>query len=159
VFPPQQEKEDGMPRRRVTWFVLADGSRARFVTRRAEGPGYEIVAEYAAPEAQVPNRDIMSDRPGRQQESATSAHHGVEPRSDAHRERKAAFAQQVADRVNAAAAQGAFDELVIYAAPRALADLRNALGDAARAKLKAEFAKDLTKIPLAELPRHFAELP
>lgn len=146
-----------MPKRRVTWFVLADGSRARFVTRRADGPGYEVVAEYAAPEAQLPTRDLISDRPGRQQESATSAHHGVEPRSDAHRERKAAFAQQIAERLNEAAAQGAFDELVLYAAPRALADLRGALGDGTRAKLKAEFAKDLTKIPLAELPRHFTE--
>lgn len=147
-----------MPKRRITWFVLADGSRARFVTRRPEAPGYDIVAEYELPEAHVPTHDIISDRPGRQQESATTARHGVEPRSDPHRERKAAFIDQIASRLNAACADGAFDELVLYAAPRALAELRGALDDGTRAKVKAEVAKDLTKTPLAELPRHFAEL-
>jgi protein required for attachment to host cells len=153
----EQEKEGGMPKRRVTWFVLADGSRARFLTRRTEAPGYDIVAEYEAPDAHVPTRDLISDKPGRQQESANAAHHSVEPRSDPHRERKVAFAEHVADRLNAASAEGAFDELVLYADPRSLAELRSALDDGTRAKVKAEFPKDLTKIPLAELPRHFAE--
>ena len=145
-----------MPKRRIVWFVLADGSRARFVTRRGEG--YEIVAEYDAPGAHVPTRDIVSDRLGRQHESATTAHHAVEQRSDPHRERKAAFVRQIAGRLNAASAEGAFDELVLYAAPRALAELRVGLDDGARAKLKAEIAKDLTKTPLAELSHHFADI-
>jgi protein required for attachment to host cells len=144
-----------MPRRRVTWFVLADGSRARFLTQRSEGPGYDIVAEYEAPEAHLPTRDLVTDRPGRTQESANAAHHGIAPRSDAHRERKAAFVHEIAMRLNTAAADGAFDELVLYAAPQALAELRVALDGHARAKLKAEVAKDLTNIPLIELPRHF----
>lgn len=148
-----------MPKRRVTWFVLADGSRARFLTRRLGAPGYEVVAEYESPDARVPTRDILSDRPGRQQESANAAHHAIEAHSDPHRERKTAFARQIASRLNAAAAEGAFDELVLYAAPRVLAALRDALDDGARARLKAAFAKDLTKIPLAALPRHFAEFP
>jgi len=147
-----------MAKRRVTWLVLADGSRARFVTRRPEGPGYEIAAEYESPEAHVPTHEIMSDRPGRVQESANRAHHGVEPRQDAHRARLESFAQQVASHLNAASAKGAFDELVLYAAPRALATLRSALDDTTRAKVKAEFAKDLTKVPLAELPHHFGDI-
>ena len=146
-----------MPKRRVTWFVLADGSRARFVTRRSEGGGYELAAEYESPDAHVPTHDLVSDRPGRVQESAYRAHHGVEPRQVAHRARKDAFAQQVASHLNAASAKGAFDTLVLYAAPRSLAALRAALDEATRGKVKAEFPKDLTKIPLAELPRHLGE--
>lgn len=146
-----------MSKRRVIWFVLADGSRARFLTRRAEAPGYDVIAEYESPEAHLPTRELISDRPGRQQESANAAHHAVESQTDPHRERKQAFAEQIAGRLNAAAAEGAFDELVLYAAPRTLADLRAALDEHSRAKVKAEFPKDLTKIPLAELPRHFAE--
>lgn len=145
-----------MTKRRITWYVLADGSRARFVTRRAEGAGYEVAAQYDSPEAHVPTREIVSDRPGRVRESANASHHGVEPHHDAHRERKAAFAQQIADRLNAAAAEGAFDELVLYAAPRALAEIRSGLDERTRGKIKGEFAKDLTKIPLAELGDHFA---
>jgi protein required for attachment to host cells len=149
--------EKGMTRRRVTWFVVADGSRARFVARRGEEPSYAIAAEYASPEAHVPTREIMSDRPGRVQESANMAHHAIEPHQDAHRQRKAAFAQQIARHLNAASAEGAFDALVLYAAPRSLAALRAALDDTSRGKVKTEFAKDLTKVPLPELTRHFAE--
>jgi len=146
-----------MPKRRVTWFVLADGSRARFLTRRPEDPGFEIVEEHDAPEARMPTREIVSDHPGSVQESASPARHGVGARHDAHRDRKDAFARLLADRLNAASAAGTFDALVIYAAPRSLAALRDALDDATRRKIKAEFAKDLTKVPLAELPRRLEE--
>jgi protein required for attachment to host cells len=147
-----------MSKRRVTWFVLADGSRARFLTRRQEESGFEIAEEHDAPEARVPTRDIVSDRGGRIQESANSAHHGIEAHHDPHRERKTAFARLLADRLNAASAAGTFDALVLYAAPRSLATLREALDDATRRKIKAEFPKDLTKIPLADLPRHLDEV-
>jgi len=147
-----------MSKRRVTWFVLADGSRARFVTRDPQGQAYAIVEEHESPEAHMPTHELVSDRPGRVRESANAAHHGIEPRHDAHRAQKDSFVQQVASRLNAAAAAGAFDELVLYVAPRALAPLKAALDDATRGKIKGEFPKDLTKIPLAERPRHFAEI-
>jgi protein required for attachment to host cells len=102
-----------MPKRRVTWFVLADGSRARVLTRRQKEPGIEVVEEHDDPAARLPTREIGSDRPGRVQESANSAHHAVEAHHDAHRERKTAFARQLADRLNAASAAGTFDGLVL----------------------------------------------
>jgi protein required for attachment to host cells len=106
----------------------------------------------------VPTREIGSDRPGRVHESATAAHHGIETHHDAHRDRKTAFARLLAGRLNVASAAGAFDTLVLYAAPRSLATLREALDDATRRKIKAEFPKDLTKVPLAELPSHLDEV-
>lgn len=147
-----------MIRRPVSWFVLTDGSRARIVKRRAEGPGYEVVEELESPDARVPSREIMSDRPGRVQESAYTGHHAVEVRHNAHRERKDAFARELAHRLNKAARDHLFDTLVLYAAPRSLAVLRESLADVARDKIKAEIPKDLTKVPVADLPRHFAEL-
>ena len=147
-----------MTKRRITWFVLADGSRARFVARGPEGQGYAIAEEHESPEAHMPTHELVSDRPGRVRESANAAHHGIEPRQDAHRARKDAFVQQVASRLNAASAAGAFDELVLYVTPHSLGSLRTALDDATRGKIKAEFPKDLTKVPLADLPRHFAEI-
>ena len=147
-----------MAKRPVTWFVVTDGSRARILKRRAEGPGYEVVEEFEAPDARVPTREIMSDRPGRVQESGYTGHHAVEARHDAHRERKDAFARELANRLNMAATDRTFDALILYAAPRTLAVLRGTLEDVARDKIKAEIAKDLTKVPLADLPSYFAEL-
>ncbi len=146
-----------MVKRPVTWFVLTNGARVRVLKRRAERPGYDIVEEYQSDEARIPTREIVSDRPGRVQESAYSGHHAVDARHDAHRERKNAFARDLADRLNKAAAEGAFDALVLYAAPRTLAALRVNLEHGTREKIKAEVAKDLTKVPLADLAHHFAE--
>lgn len=146
-----------MPKRHVTWFVLADGSRARFLTRRAETPGYAVAAEYDRPQARRIAHAMGGDRPGRTQESASAARHAIEPRQDAHRAQKTAFIRDIATRLNDANARDDFDALVLYAAPRSLAILREALDEATRRKIKAEVPSDLTKTPVAELPRHFAE--
>ena len=147
-----------MVKRPVTWFVLTDGSRARILRRRAEEPGYEVVEELESPDSRVPSREITSDRPGRVQESAYPGRHAIVARRDAHRDRKEAFARELGDRLNKAATDDVFHALILYAAPRTLAILRETLGDAARDKIKAEVPKDLTKVPLADLPRHFAQL-
>ena len=47
-----------------------------------------------------------------------------------------------------------FDKLVLVAAPKTLGDLRDLLPDPVKAKVVAEIDKDLTKVPLHELPKH-----
>ena len=140
----------------VTWFVVADGSRARVVTCLPDGVTCEVVASYDSQEAHLPDRELTSDRPGRNQESAYTGRHAVEPRHDPHRGAKEAFIRHVAMQLNEATRRAAFDALVIYADPRSLAVLRDSLDDATRSKVKRMVAKDLTKVPVSELGRHFA---
>lgn len=148
-----------MPRHRRIWFVIADGSRARIVARQAEGTSYGVVAEFEAPPARRPSRDIVSDRPGRAQESASPARHAVEPRQDPHRAAKENFLRELAGALGSANEQGAFDQLVLYADPHSLAVLLQELNAATRAKVAGEFPKDLTKLPLSELDRHLESTP
>jgi protein required for attachment to host cells len=155
---PRFPEESSMPKKRITWIVMADGSRARIVTRREEGSGFEVVSEMAAPEAQAPSREIWTDRPGRTQESGSPSHHGIEPRTDPHEERKTAFVRDLAGRLNRAAGEKRFDALILFAPPRCLSELRTTLDEAARRKIKAEAPKDITKLPLEELPRHLDAL-
>ena len=147
-----------MPRHLTTWIVIADGSRARIVAQREGGTGFDVVSEAASEEAHTPSREIWSDRPGRTQESGYSGRHGIEPRNDPHVERKAAFIRDPAVRLNQAAAEKRFDNLVLFAPPRCLAELHDALDDGVRGKIKAATPKDLTKLPLGELPRHLENL-
>lgn len=147
-----------MPRKRTIWIAIADGSRARIVVRREEGSGFDIVSEMSSAEANVPSREIWADRPGRTQESGYSGRHAVEPRHDPHQERKAAFIRGFAAQLNEAAEQERFDELILFAAPRSLAELRGSLEEGTQRKLKAAVAKDLTKLPLSELARHLEAL-
>jgi protein required for attachment to host cells len=141
----------------ATWFVVADGSRARFLARADGGTGYGVVASYESQEARLPSRDLVSAPPSRAQESANSAHHAIEPRQDPHVAQKAAFAREVAHHLKAARDHGEYGQLVLYADPRSLAVLREALDPATRRLVKAEFSKDLTKTPVADLARHFTE--
>jgi protein required for attachment to host cells len=147
-----------MPRQRTTWIVIADGSRARIVKARAEAPGFEVISDIAAEEPRLPAREIMTDKPGRAQESAYPGRHALEPRTDPHQERKALFIRGVAEHLNRAAVEQLFDDLIVFAPPRALGELRQALDDGVRAKIKAEAPKDLTKLPIAELPQHLDAL-
>ena len=139
----------------VTWYVLADGARARIVTRPEATPGYVVVFAEDAAAARARSRDIVSDRPGHAHESAASARHAIEPRHDAHRLEETRFLRSVVAYINRESARGSFDRLVIYAAPRCLATLRAGLDPSTSRKLYGEYPKDLTKIPLAELPIHF----
>ena len=140
----------------TTWFVVADGSRARFLAPIQGKPGYRVVSRYDSAEARRPSRDLVSTPPSRAQESANPAHHAIEPRQDPHVARKAAFAREIANHLRAAGDRGDYDWLVLYADPRSLAVLREALDPVTRGRVRAEIAKDLTKIPIAELSRHIA---
>ncbi|MDE2228086.1 MAG: host attachment protein [Alphaproteobacteria bacterium] len=139
----------------VTWYVLADGAKARIVTRPEASASYVVVFAEDSAGAHARSRDIVTDRPGHTQESVGSARHAVEPRHDAHRMEEARFLRSIVAHVNRESARGSFDRLVIYVAPRCLATFRAGLEPATAKKLYGEYAKDLTKVPLAELPAHF----
>lgn len=140
----------------TTWFVVADGSRARFLAPILGEPGYRVVASYESPEARLPSRELVSTPPSRAQESANPAHHAIEPRQDPHLARKAIFAREIAGHLKAAGDRGDYDRLVLYADPRSLAILRETLDPVTRGRVRVEIAKDLTRIPIAELSRHIA---
>lgn len=140
----------------TTWFVVADGSRARFLAPIPGGPRYRVVASYDSPEARLPSRELVSTPPSRAQESANPAHHAIEPRQDPHLAQKAAFGRELADHLKVAGDRGDYDRLVLYADPRSLAILREALDPVTRGRVRVEIAKDLTKIPITELSRHIA---
>jgi len=147
-----------MAKHRTTWIVIADGSRAHIVKRRDEGPGFDVVANLASPEAHLASHELRSERPGRVRESGNAAHHSVEPRQDPHMALKVAFIDSVAEHLNKEADSDAFDRLVLIAPPRSLGELRGALGPRAAAKVFAAFGKDLTKLPLDELDQHLAAM-
>ncbi len=147
-----------MARQQTTWIVMADGSRARIVRRRAEDRGFEVILQLAAPETHLPSRELGSDRPGRVQESRDVTRHAIQPRQDLHRKNMDAFLRRVATRLNDAGAQKSYDALILFAPPHALGELRRHLSAAAEKKVKAAIAKDLNKLPLEELAEHLPVL-
>ena len=78
----------------------------------------------------------------------------MEPPTDPQRYAKYAFARELAERLEEAAHGHRFDRLVLVAAPKTLGDLRELLPDPVKTKVVAEIDKDLTGVPLRDLPKH-----
>src|SRR5471030_1055743 len=121
-----------------TWYVIADGGRARIVERREPEGAYDTLRELVSADLRHQTSDLGSDRPGRGHESATAASHAMQPREDLHQAEKRKFVHQVADLLNEESAGGAFDRLILVAPAHALSDLRDALDAPTRKKVSAK---------------------
>ena len=138
----------------VTWVLIADGAQARVLENTGPGKGLKQVdgLDWAIDPLQA--QDIVSDKPGRSHSSVGSGRSAMEPRTDPVAHREAAFVKSVAATLDRQQQNGAFDRLVIAAAPDALGDLRKAISPSVRKTVVAELSKDLTNLPTGQLDQH-----
>ncbi len=141
-------------RKRKTWFIIADGGRARFVERDEQG-AYRTISSFVSTELKASSRDLATERPGRVHESATTARHAIEPKTDPKEAAKEDFVRYVADQVQSE--QENFDDLVLVAPPRVLGQLREMLAKSVADAVTWDLAKDLTKVPDHELSEHLSK--
>jgi protein required for attachment to host cells len=139
-----------------TWYVVADGGRARIVQKRNGENAFDTHRELVSAEIHSHTHELGTDRPGRTHESAMSARHAMQPREDLHRADKRSFVHEVAAAVNEANTHDEFDCLVLVAPVHVLDELRHALDSPTQRKIVAQLQKDLTKVPDADLKEHFA---
>lgn len=145
-----------MRRAKVTWIVVADGARGRILAASGAEPALSLVRELESEAARKRTRELGTERPGRVRESAMTARHAMEPRADWHRQEEEKFAALLAQELAHAEAQ--FDALILVAPPRALGDLRQALDAASRKRVVGELAKDLTSVPVHDLPDRLTDV-
>ena len=139
----------------VTYILVADGARARLYVNNGVGKGMQPVSG-ATHKADLHHhdRDILTDKPGRAFNSVGEGRSAMEPQTEWHRFEKHKFAREMARVLDAAAANKAFDRLILIAPPATLGDLRTELSDATRKMVTAELPKDLTRHSEQELPQH-----
>ena len=138
-------------RKRTTWVVVADGARARALENTGVGKGLDPSPILEMEVEPRPTRDLGSDRPGRVHDRFGPGRHAMQPKADWHRQDKADFLKSVAERLDSAAQDGAFDRLVLIAPPTAMGHLRAALNDKTRASIAGEITKDLTHASRSEI--------
>jgi len=138
----------------VTWILIADGTQARVLENTGPGKGLAAVKGLDWSIVPLQSQDIDSDRPGRGHSSVGSARSAMEPRTDPAQHREAEFVRSVASELDRKAKDGAYDRLVIAAAPLALGNLRKALSEHVKKTIVAELDKDLTNLPTANIDRH-----
>jgi protein required for attachment to host cells len=137
----------------ATTLVLAcDGRRARFLGNVGDAlrPQLVLIEEMESP-ANPRAADQGSDRPGRM--STPRGPRSAMEENDWHERGEEAFVASVAARLAALAEAREANAIIICAAPRALAVLREELPQNLRALIKAELDKDYTRTPAHELAR------
>lgn len=138
----------------ITWVLIADGNQARVLVNEGPGKGLHQVQglDFAIPALQA--REIGTDKPGRGFSSVGGKRSAMEPRTDPVEHREAEFCRSMAEMLDKSRQHGAFDRLVIAAAPIALGNIRKALSPAVQKTVIAELDKDLTNIPTSQLDKH-----
>ena len=124
----------------ATWFLLADGRRARILMEVRRG------AELAEVEALEISEDELydpQDRSPRSFDRVGAGRHAMDKGRNLHEAEEAKFLKRVADHVTEAEKQSSFEHLVIAAPPRALGLLREKLPAAVHARIRAETPKDV----------------
>lgn len=136
------------------WVLLADAARARVVRHvnragDAEQTPMEIIFEASADPR--PLRDIMADAPGRSFASTGARRSAMDYHADPVREETRRFATSLLSDLETRRLAGEFDQLVICAPPRMLGILRDHMPTGLAAVVRAQVAKDLTKLPALQL--------
>jgi protein required for attachment to host cells len=140
-----------------TLVLMADDTEARFLINEGPGTGLKELAGLST--AQFPDLQIgYQDRPVRQTGPAGAPRHGVDPHETLEVQRRERFAKHVAEALAQEWPQAKADRLVVAAAPKMLGVLRKLIAGPAAAALAGDLAKDLMKIPVIDLPRHFEGL-
>jgi protein required for attachment to host cells len=136
--------------------LIADGRKALILrnTGSPMAPKFETIQAIESSETRE-THEIGTDRPGRVHESSTTRRSAME-QTDFHTQAEQRFAGLVAEAVQVQHGEGAFTTLVLVAAPRTLAVLRDELSKAVQAAVVGELAKDLTNHPLPEIEKLLA---
>lgn len=142
----------------ITWILIADGARARVVENAGVGKGLKEVDGLEFSDAHLRAGDIMADKPGRAFSSAGTGRSAMEPPTDPVDKREADFATGLAEMLKRKLHEGAYDRLIIAAAPQALGDIRKALSPQVQARILTELPKDFTRVPNAELERTLKDI-
>ena len=130
------------------WIVVADAGRARFF----ENPSRNALTEredMVLPEARLHERDLTSDRPGRDS-GRGGRHHAMDAATPAKEQDEVRFAKAIAEVLESARLEGV-EEFVLVAAPRMLGRLRAALSKQVSDRVAREIDSDLTTLGEREI--------
>jgi protein required for attachment to host cells len=134
------------------WILVADGSRALILRNEGDtiSPNLKTVRLYE--QDNPPTREQGTGKPTRVHESVGSRRSSAE-QTDWHRLAEDRFLQKIAEDLEKDRQQGAFETLIVAAPPIALGHLRKVMSPQLMQTVSAEFDKDWTPMPMAEIEK------
>lgn len=133
-----------------TWLIVANSSLARIFKVQKKQSLVEVeVLEH--PESRLHERDITSDRPGRDFNSTNPRRHALEPQTSPKQQEFMNFARDLASYLDKARMDGQFERLYLAANPSFLGLLRQNLPAYTSQLINGEVDKDLTHMKPTEI--------
>ena len=126
--------------------VVADESEANFLAMNGCRAPLQLLSRLENESARLYERDLETDRPGRSFDRIGAGRHAIDGERSTQRQQQVRFAKRIAEALERARKDRAFDRLVVMAAPRMLGLLRDAMPDTSRAAVVAEVPKDLVHV-------------
>lgn len=130
--------------------LVADGQKFLFLRNKGDFTQLDLQVEASRDQPGHATHEQGSDRPGRAFASSGAARSAMK-QTDFHQIEEDAFAAQAAALLSKRAHAGDFEQLVVVAPPRTLAELRKHYDKAVTSRLVQEIDKDLTKHPVDEI--------
>lgn len=126
-----------------TYVLVADNARARVFLSDRFYRALEELQSFVHPEGRLHERDLDSDRHGRQRAAPNMGHHGFGGENNRQRQESATFAATLTDWLAKQRESGAFEHLVLIAPPHFLGELRKHLHPGCARQLLAQVDKNL----------------
>lgn len=138
------------------WLLIADASSAKIFGGRGPNGTLEPLQEFANPQGRAPERDLVTDRPGRNSDPATAhlSAHETNPKDKIIE----GFVREIAAFIDTAHTRQEFEHLSIVAGPSVLGILRDKFSDPVRKSVLEEVVKDLSGKDVSEIQSHLTQL-
>lgn len=130
---------------KITWIIVADGSRARIFTTTSPRMAINEIDALVHTEGRLHDQQLTQDLPGRAFDRVGQGRHAMATKTSPKKQEHTYFAIQLNEYLNAARKQNKFDRLIVIAAPAFLGLLRSRLHEQTADLVTAFIDKDLTK--------------
>lgn len=141
---------------RKTWIVVADGARASIFNYQGPNEPLAQVEGGALEHINEPTRELVSDKQGRVFQSADGTYSAGDFPIDPHELEKVRFAGEIVDYLQKHSA--GYERLILVSPPKMLGELRRQLPKTLKDRVDGEINKELTNLPVEQLPRHLREV-
>ena len=140
-----------------TWVAVARNSGAKIFAVDSPRAPLQELCDLIEPEARMHDRELSSDLPGQAFDGKGQGIHALGRKTGPKQHAVEHFAKRVGDYLERGRLDGAFDKLVIMAAPEFLGLLRKHLSDAAKALVIGEIDKNLVLQDAAAIREYLCE--
>lgn len=108
---------------RRTWILVANRAEAKVFQNLGKQPNPELVREFYHPQAREKTGELLTDKAGGSFDRMANERHAMTKEVDPHAHEAEVFAKELATHLDKARMEGAYDELLVIAAPGFLGTL------------------------------------